>query len=116
MQVVTAILAFLSAALTAFMTYLIARLNTKAAAAAVEVKAAAVEVKDVKTVLVATTAATAAEVKDVKTALAANTVTTEEVKDLVNGHKQSLIAEVTRLKLELAAEIARHLSTAPRRP
>ncbi len=63
--VVTAVLAFLGTALTAVMTYLMAKLNKKQDEAAVKVSAVAEKAEEVKTELVKSTAAFGVKLDDI---------------------------------------------------
>ncbi len=81
-----------------------------------EAKATAKEVKAVKTALQETSEEKLHAIQDVQTKLADNTAVTVEVKDLVNGQKAALIAEVAALKVELAGEIARHVRKGDAKP
>ncbi len=93
-----------------------AEVAAKVAKVAEDQEAVATEVQGVKTTLLETNTAKMDAIVNVQAALADNTATTVEVRDLVNGQKAALLAEVAVLKADLAAEIARHLpKIAPKR-
>ncbi len=80
-QIVTAVCGVVTALGIAYLTYLTAKLNTKQAEAAVQVRAAAVEVREVKNTLHSTTALMTSKIDDVASKVEVVHKATNSLKD-----------------------------------